>query len=131
MALSFEEQALLAQAGKPAAAPAGPAGATGSLPASGSFFAVDRPNVILQALKVSTDGRGLVVRLREIGGQPAEARISAPLLGGRLGAGSETDIVEESPRPLPAAAAGEGWSVSLKPFEIRTIFIAVSALGKR
>jgi len=32
MALSFEEQALLAQAGKPAATPAGPAGATGGLP---------------------------------------------------------------------------------------------------
>lgn len=107
-----------------------PAGATGGLPASGSFFAVDRPNVILQTLKVSNDGRGLVVRLREIGGQPAEVRISAPLLGGRLGEGSETDIVEESPRPLPAAAGGEGWSLSLKPFEIRTFYCAL-AVAKR
>lgn len=106
-----------------------PAGATGSLPASGSFFAVDRPNVVVQALKISKDGRGLIVRLREIAGRPADVRLSAPLLGGRLGEGSETDIVEESPRPLPAAAAGEGWSVSLKPFEIRTILILYSALA--
>ncbi len=110
-----------------------PADAKGSLPASGSFFAVDRPNAILQALKVSKDGTGLVVRLREIAGQPAEVRISAPLLGGRLGAAAETDIVEESPVPLPApaASAAEGWTVSLKPFEIRTVFIAGPALKKR
>ncbi len=109
-----------------------PAGATGSLPASGSFFAVDRPNVIIQALKISENGRGLVVRLREIAGQPAEARISAPLLGGRLGEASETDIVEESPVPLPAPSspAAEGWPVSLKPFEIRTFLIGGLAVGK-
>ena len=109
-----------------------PAGATGNLPAAGSFFAVDRPNVVVQALKISKDGTGLVVRLREIAGQAAEVRLSAPLLGGRLGEASETDIVEESPVPLPAPSslAAEGWTLSLKPFEIKTFFCAL-AVAKR
>jgi alpha-mannosidase len=63
----------------------------------GSALSVDAPNVIVQALWLDADGAA-VVRLREIGGRPAEAVLSSAVF---LGSGS-----------MP---------VRLKPFEMRTV----------
>jgi hypothetical protein len=59
-----------------------PAGNKGPVqPAGESFLSIDRPNVIVQALWLDEDGTP-VVRLREIGGEAAEGRLtSGPFLG--------------------------------------------------
>ncbi|HSQ79242.1 MAG TPA: glycoside hydrolase family 38 C-terminal domain-containing protein, partial [Candidatus Bathyarchaeia archaeon] len=57
-----------------------PAGTKGPVASPGeSFLSVDRPNVIVQALWLDADGTP-VVRLREIGGEAAEGRVTGRLL---------------------------------------------------
>jgi alpha-mannosidase len=79
-----------------------------------SLISVDRPNVIIQALWLDPDGTP-VARLREIAGQATEARVlSAVFLGfttRRSGALGQTEVGS-----IP---------VSLKPFEIRTLRVAI------
>ena len=65
----------------------------------GSFLSVDRPNVIVQALWLDEDGTP-VVRLREIAGEAAEARLTGAL--------------------VPAGSA----SVRLRPFEMQAVRLA-------
>ena len=79
-----------------------------------SLVYVDQPNVIIQALWLDSDGKG-VARLREIAGQATDVRISSSLFLGVM-----------PPPPGASSDQGEVGSipVSLKPFEIRTVKLA-------
>jgi len=82
--------------------------------ATESFISIDQPNVIVQA--VWLDSRGTpFARLREIAGQATDARVSSAVFLGfttmRTGASETTET--------------GSIQVSLKPFEIRTVRVAI------
>ncbi|MBO4632137.1 MAG: hypothetical protein J5858_09465, partial [Lentisphaeria bacterium] len=74
-------------------------------------------SVIGGNVKPSEDGSGIVVRLFESEGKPAE--LSLPGKGWQ-----ETDMLERNPVPVSGP-------LHFKPFEIKTLLIAFSSLGKR
>ena len=78
-----------------------------------SFLSVDRPNVIVQALWLDADGTP-VVRIREIAGEPAEAKLSSSLF---LGSTSRTMGGYES-------VENGSIAVRLKPFEMQIVRLA-------
>jgi hypothetical protein len=78
-----------------------------------SALSLNTPNVIVQALWLDEDGTA-VVRLREIGGRPADGRLSSAVFLGittRTAAGQETTEIGSIP-------------VRLKPFEMQTVRLA-------
>jgi alpha-mannosidase len=88
----------------------------GDLPAEASFVAVAPQNVRLAALKAGEDGEALILRLIEVGGIDAEARVTlSPLL--RAQAASAVDLLE---RPT------EGGDVQL---EEQTLRVQIPARG--
>lgn len=89
-----------------------------------SFFQVDQPSVILQALKRAEDGRGLILRLREIAGRDTEVRVKSALWQGRKISAMLTDIAEGDEKPAPASA--DGIAVPVKAFGIQTVRIVIS-----
>jgi alpha-mannosidase len=80
-----------------------------------SLISIDQPNVIIQTLWLDSDGTP-VARLREIAGQATDARVSSAVFLGVM-----------PPPPGASSDQGEVGSipVSLKPFEIRTVKIAI------
>ncbi len=85
-----------------------------------SLAAVDRPNVILQALKTAEDGSGaLVVRLREVAGTGGPVRLSGRLFRGEAVRAVTSDILEADGAPL--AVADGVIALTVKPFEIVTV----------
>jgi len=89
--------------------------------AGASLFSVDKPNVLIQALKAAEEGEGIVVRLREIGGIESNTRISSPLFTSETLTYLVTDIGEG-----PANAAEvvpRSIYVTLKPYQIVTVKI--------
>jgi alpha-mannosidase len=91
----------------------------GALPKVHSFVRVGPGNVVLSALKkeMGYAERGLVLRLYEIHGEKAEAKIEFPWLV----TAEETDLIERpSGRSL---GSGTAISVSLAAYEIKTIRI--------
>ncbi len=96
-----------------------PAGNAGGLERpEGSFFGVDIPNVIIQAVKRADDGTGIVLRLREIAGRAVRARVTSPFLGLGLKA-SLASLMEDEGDPLEVK--DDGFTLEIKPFEILTI----------
>jgi hypothetical protein len=86
-----------------------------------SFFAVDKPNVIIQAIKRADDGDGIIARLREIAGIETQVRLASSLLKGEAVTYVATDVTEG-----PANAATVVPSsiyVTLKPLGILTVRI--------
>ena len=65
----------------------------GPLPESDGFCRIDKPNVMLLALKVAEDGNGLVLRLAETEGAPAVASVTLPHYDVR--AARAANLVEE------------------------------------
>jgi len=92
--------------------------------AGASFFRIDQPDVILQAVKKAEDGEGLVLRLREIGGKDAEVRVKSPLFPSGKIAAVLTDIGEMNEKP--AAVSGDEIIVPVKAFGIQTVRITES-----
>ncbi len=76
------------------------------LPSTGSFLAIDHPAVHLVALKRAEDGRGLIVRLWNTGGQAAIARLSLPQV--TLGSAALTNLAEEDTGP--GLTYGDHWA---------------------
>ena len=71
----------------------------GKLPAGeGCFCSIQPDNVMVQVIKGAEDGRGIIVRLREVAGKPTDARLTFPLLS-RFSACS-TDLVERDGKLL-------------------------------
>jgi alpha-mannosidase len=89
----------------------------GTLPAVHSFVRVGPANVVLSALKkeMGYAERGLVLRLYEIHGEEAEAKIELPWAVDAR----EIDLIERpSGKPL---GSGTAITVPLEPYEIKTI----------
>jgi alpha-mannosidase len=88
---------------------------SGSLPASASLVQVDAPNVIVEAVKKSEDGSGVVVRLYENTGASVATHVTVN------GAASAelTNLVETVVAPLTVSE--NGIAVDFHPFEIQTV----------
>jgi alpha-mannosidase len=86
-----------------------------------SFLEVDSPSVIVQAIKRAEDGTGLIVRLRETAGRPAEARLKSVLLEG---AGVAAELVDTEWADGEPVGIRDGEAVvSVPAFGIRTLKI--------
>jgi alpha-mannosidase len=99
-----------------------PAKNAGPLPAAGaSLFSVDKPNVIIQAVKAAEDGNGFVIRLREIAGTETTVKITCPLLKSDTVTYTATDVAE-GPANARTVVPGSIY-VILKPLAIQTVII--------
>ncbi len=94
----------------------------GTLPADAlSFFRVDKPNVLIQAVKPSEDGEGIAVRLREIGGTGGDVHLESPLLTSEVVVFYVTDIAENPANQFKVIP--RSLYVPVKPLGIHTVVI--------
>jgi alpha-mannosidase len=87
----------------------------GTLPASASLITVDAPNVVVEAVKRSEDGKGIVVRLYESQG----ASVAAHVTFSGAASAELTNLVETSITPLDVTE--NGIAVDFHSFEIQTL----------
>ncbi len=93
--------------------------AAGTLPATHSFFKLDRPNVIIEAIKLAEDGGSVIVRLYEAAGARGPVSLTTTL---PLEKAWFTDLLEND---LSKAQLKNGRvQLDLKPFEIVTLKFA-------
>ncbi len=71
----------------------------GQLPASAGFCQIDKPGILLLALKRAEDGRGFIVRVMETEGVETEVTITLPFIS--ILQAIETNLVEEDLRLVP------------------------------
>ena len=88
----------------------------GGLPATQSFFSVDRPGVVIEAVKNAEDGSGVIVRLYEAYGTRGECVLNTNL---PFTAVVETDLLERTTRKLACKDGRVKFTV--RPFEIITL----------
>jgi len=85
------------------------------------LLSVDNPAVVVEAVKLSEDGRGdVIVRLYEAHGSRARVRVIRSFAAADA---HETDLLER-PLAVPVAITaqhGEGLSLELRPFQIVTL----------
>jgi alpha-mannosidase len=90
--------------------------ANGSLPPSHSFFLVDRPGVVVEAVKVAEDGRAIIVRLYESEGGRGPLTVTAVLPVKKAWLASLLEV-EEKPLPIKSGSV----RLEVHPFEIITL----------
>lgn len=96
---------------------------TGPLaPGTMSFCAVDKPNVLLTAIKRAEDGDGFILRLVETSGKAVTARVTLPQTA--IKRAYATDLVEKGKRPL--VFDRHIIQVDLKPFGIATVRVCLA-----
>lgn len=105
--------------------------------ASATIFAADSDNVVLEAIKRSQDGQGIIVRLYEACGNRAQVAVRSAL---PLEEVMECDLLERplTPESSPAYSMwqhsacashdspvvdGLSWTCAFRPFEIRTFLV--------
>ncbi|MFZ6030958.1 MAG: alpha-mannosidase [Chloroflexota bacterium] len=88
----------------------------GELPRQGSFLRLDRPNVLIEAVKQAEDGEAIVVRLYEATGASVKTTL---YLGFEAVAAEAVDLMEENPVPLELV--DHGVVLDFHPFEIKTV----------
>jgi len=95
-----------------------------SSPAAPPFhlLEVDAPNVIVEAVKWSEDGDGVILRLYEAERTGTHARLK---FGVPVASLVETDLLEETPKGV--ALDGNTASLYFRPFEIKTLRCRLSA----
>jgi alpha-mannosidase len=93
-------------------------------PVPTSFLEVDALNVTVENWKVAEDGQGTVLRLLEVGGRAATARLRFPLL--ELHQAWVTSAMEDNQHEI--SVQGQSMEVSLKPHEIVTLRIVASTV---
>jgi len=81
-----------------------------------SLLSLNKKNVILLALKMAEDGKGIVVRLQEIDGKDTKLKMSLP---SRIKKVHLTDIVERNHRVLPLK--NNSVRLKMEGFEICTL----------
>jgi len=96
-------------------------GGDGLEPAGQSFISLDKPNVVVQAVKAPSVGSGIVLRLREIAGLETRVRIVVAGLKSGTVTVEATDIAE-GPANIAAVVPGSIFA-DLKPFGLQTIII--------
>lgn len=89
----------------------------GWLGATGSFYRLDQPNVILLTVKPAEDGRGHIARMFETEGRRTEVGFSTSAFDFRKA--RQTNPVEEDGRPLPVADGAV--RVTIEPYGMATI----------
>jgi alpha-mannosidase len=91
----------------------------GSLPASNSFFQLDRSGVIIETIKAAEEGDGLILRLYEAAGArgPVSLTTSLPFQKAWI-----TDLLEREIKSLPVKKSRIVFDV--QPFEIITLKFA-------
>ena len=87
--------------------------------ASQSFLTVSSPDVVVENWKSAMDGNGTIVRLVEVGGENARARLTFPLF--HLQQAWTTNAVEQNQSPLKIDR--DSLEVPLKPHQIVTMRI--------
>jgi alpha-mannosidase len=92
----------------------------GSLPSSASFFRVDRPGAVIEAIKVAESGGALIVRLYEAEGARGQVRLTTSLPVSKAWL---ADLLEKEVSALPLKNGTV--QLDLKPFEIVTIKFAL------
>ena len=104
-------------------------GSRGKLPSkSYSFCEVDKPNVMITAIKPSEDGKGLVLRLVETSGRDTTVTVKLPFLS--IEKAYVTNLVEEELKPVEVQ--GDRITTTIRAFEIATLKLIVKAsLSKR
>jgi alpha-mannosidase len=93
--------------------------AAGPLPASRSFFQLDQPNVIIEAVKLAEDGGALIVRLYEAAGARGAVTLTTMLPVGKAWL---ADLMENEIRKVPIKNGRI--QLDLSPFEIVTLKLA-------
>jgi alpha-mannosidase len=97
-----------------------PEDSTGTLDSgAGSFFEVDRPHVIIQAVKMAEDGDGMIIRLREIAGRGDNVFLTSPLFRGQAVSAWLTNPAETNETPLGVVEAGV--AIPVRAFGIQTV----------
>ena len=96
------------------------AGSKAALPASRSFFHVDRPGAVIEAVKVAEDGEGIIVRLYEAEGGRGPCRLFTSL---PLRKAWRASLLEKPEEAFPIVDGA--LSLDLKPFEIVTIRFSI------
>lgn len=91
----------------------------GSLPASHSFFRVDRQGAVIEAIKVAEDGSGVIVRFYESEGSRGAVTLTTTLPVRKAWA---ADLMEKELKLLPIKDGALRFD--LKPFEIVTVKFA-------
>ncbi len=91
----------------------------GSLPATHSFFQVDRSNVIIEAIKLAEDGGSVIVRLYEAAGARGAVSLTTSL---PVEMAWFTDLMENDLVKAPLKSGRVQFE--LKPFEIVTLKFA-------
>ena len=90
-----------------------------------SFLEVSAPNVVVENWKVAEDYQGTILRLLEVGGQAASARLDFPLFS--LDRAWLANAVEENQDQL--LVTGHSLEVALKPHQFVTVRIVGSKLA--
>jgi len=100
-------------------APAADAAATGPR----ALFELDCPDVIIEAVKLAEeDSSRIVLRLYEAGGGARRVRLTAAV---PVSGASETNLLERKPRKCEMDGAAV--ALQFRPFEIKTVMLAVKA----
>jgi alpha-mannosidase len=92
---------------------------SGPLPSTHSFFQLDRPNAIIEAIKVAEDGDALIVRLYEATGARGAVTLTTSL---PVRHAWSSDLLENNLKPLPLKNGRI--RLDLQPFEIVTLKFA-------
>lgn len=93
----------------------------GSLPPRTSFAEVLTPNVRLAAIKASEEDTGLIVRVYEVDGKGAEARVRLPGLVAMDAPAVEVDIVERPVVGSQARMEGDTLVVPIRAYGIASV----------
>lgn len=94
---------------------------TGLPPQERSFFAVDRPSVVVDTVKRAEDSDALVLRLYEAHGGRGPVRFTCPLPVARA---ARCNLLEDEESDLPWSAGGATFEMG--PFQIVTLKLALS-----
>jgi len=89
---------------------------TGRRPASSSLVRVDRPGVVVQAIKQADDGDGFIVRMYEAYGRRHRTQL---VIGAPIRSASVVDLLERQLQTLDVA--GPLIELEFRPFEIKTL----------
>jgi len=97
----------------------------GSQPASGSFFQIDDPSVIVESVKQAEYSQAAILRLYESTGGAAKVRLR---FGFKVAQVEETDLLEAPRQELDLNQ--DSVLLSFRPFEIKTLKVSGS-VGRR
>ena len=104
-----------------------PFGSTGpvTMP-KGGFVSLAPDNVVLLTLKPAEVGKGLIVRLQEIGGHETRARLSLPNV--QVSGASLCNLLEQVQGPLTVSDGAV--DVPLQAYGVATVKLEISGTGK-